>query len=158
MYTDLVPIESLKNDEDGDKKINLIRVKNDIIGCLDRKEEYFNQGLLETLLPMVTSDTPHDLLIEIMGILNSYFFDFPRSLEIFKYYTQAFVNVRRILRVSNQRLYPDQLIDMALRIIKNELASGITRSADLETLEFVDDLGLLLTNRSRVVMIAEILT
>lgn len=107
---------------------------------------------------MVTSDTPHDLLIEIMGILNSYFFDFPRSLEIFKYYTQAFVNVRNILRVSNQRLYPDQLIDMALRIIKNELASGITRSADLETLEFVDDLGLLLTNRSRVVMIAEILT
>jgi hypothetical protein len=42
MYTDLVPIESLKNDEDSDKKINLIRVKNDIIGCLDRKEEYFN--------------------------------------------------------------------------------------------------------------------
>ena len=47
---------------------------------------------------------------------------------------------------------------MALRIIKNELASGITRAADLEALDFVDDLGLLLTNRSRVVMIAEILT
>lgn len=87
MYADLIPIESLKNDAGNDKRINLIRVKNDIIGCLDRKEEYFNQGLLETLLPMVTLDTPHELLIEIMGILNSYFFDFPRSLEIFKYYT-----------------------------------------------------------------------
>lgn len=87
MYADLIPIELLKNNEEGEKKINLIRVKNDIIGCLDRKEEYFNQGLLETLLPMVTPDTPHELLLEILGILNSYFFDFPRSLEIFKYYT-----------------------------------------------------------------------
>ena len=101
MYADLIPIESLKNNEEGDKKINLIRVKNDIIGCLDRKEEYFNQGLLETLLPMVTPDTPHELLLEILGILNSYFFDFPRSLEIFKYYTQAFFNVRSIIRISN---------------------------------------------------------
>ncbi len=101
MYADLIPIESLKNNEDSDKKINLIRVKNDIIGCLDRKEEYFNQGLLETLLPMVTPDTPHELLLEILGILNSYFFDFPRSLEIFKYYTQAFLNVRNIIRISN---------------------------------------------------------
>ena len=47
---------------------------------------------------------------------------------------------------------------MALRIIKNELTSGIMRSSDLETLDFVDDLGSLLTNRSRVVLIAEILT
>ena len=101
MNADLILIESLKNNEEGDKKINLIRVKNDIIGCLDRKEEYFNQGLLETLLPMVTPDTPHELLLEILGILNSYFFDFPRSLEIFKYYTQAFLNVKSIIRISN---------------------------------------------------------
>ena len=47
---------------------------------------------------------------------------------------------------------------MALRILKNELTSGITRASDLETLDFVDDLGSLLTNRSRVLLIAEILT
>ncbi len=47
---------------------------------------------------------------------------------------------------------------MALRILKNELSSGVTRASDLETLDLVDDLASLLTNRSRVLLIAEILT
>jgi hypothetical protein len=35
-------MESLKNDDEKEKISKMIRLKNDIIGCLDRKEEYFN--------------------------------------------------------------------------------------------------------------------
>ena len=107
---------------------------------------------------MMTPDTPNDQLTEIMGILNSFFFLFPRALEIFKYYSQAFANIRSFIRISNQSLYPSQLIDMALRVIKNEFNSGITKTADLDGVEIIDDLGSLLTNRSRIVLVAEILT
>lgn len=47
---------------------------------------------------------------------------------------------------------------MALRIIKNELTSGMAKSTDFDTLDIVDDLGSLLTNRSRIVLVAEIIT
>jgi hypothetical protein len=53
MFADtLIPLDSLKSSPDS--SILLLTLKNDLIGCLDRKELYFDQGLLETLLPMIT--------------------------------------------------------------------------------------------------------
>ena len=87
MNEELISISLLKNEPGQDNKDRFTKLKNDIIGSIDKKDSYFNEGLLETLLPMVTSDTPSDILIEILGTLNSYFFEFPRALECFKYYS-----------------------------------------------------------------------
>jgi len=54
--------------------------------------------------------------------------------------------------------YAAQLLDLSLRIIRNELDSGLIKSSDFEDLDIIDDLAALMTNRSRVLLIAEILT
>ncbi len=53
--------------------------------------------------------------------------------------------------------YAAQLLDLSLRIIRNELDSGLIKSSDFEDLDIIDDLAALMTNRSRVLLIAEIL-
>ena len=51
----IMSIDALKNDFDRHR--NLVKLKNDLIGCQERKEMYFDQGLLETLFPMITNES-----------------------------------------------------------------------------------------------------
>jgi hypothetical protein len=67
------------------------------------------------------------------------------------------MNIRGFLKRANQMNYAAQLLDLSLRIIRNELDSGLIKSSDFEDLDIIDDLAALMTNRSRVLLIAEIL-
>jgi hypothetical protein len=50
MLMDFDSLKSMTNNED---KIKLLKeLKNDLVGCSDTKNAYFEAGLLETLIPL----------------------------------------------------------------------------------------------------------
>jgi hypothetical protein len=125
-----------------------------LVGSHERKALYFNQGLLETLLPMISLDTDSNVLLEIASVVNSYFFDFPRALECFRCYNSSFIAMRDILkRAGTQTL----VVDMILRVIKNELLCGLSKPGDFEDSTIIDDLAQCLTSKSRIMTIAQII-
>ena len=93
-----------------------------------------------------------DQLVEILGIINCYFFNFSRALECFRCYSQILTHIHSFL--SMKRDSPP-IIDITLRIIKNELASGFV--IDLED-QFIEDLEKVMTTKARVVIIAQIIS
>ncbi len=55
-------LDNLKR-EPLDRKVLLLRaLKNDLIGCYDMKEHYFNRGIIETLLPLLGTEVDEKLL------------------------------------------------------------------------------------------------
>lgn len=94
-----IDIDKLKKDDPVDKKILFLRtLKNEMIGCQDVKEELFNKGLIETLMPMLALETEEHLLQEIVTIINCYFFDFPKAYDAFTCYKQSFVDMHLFLK------------------------------------------------------------
>jgi hypothetical protein len=70
--------------EGGKKLISLKAIKNELIGSKDIKQQYFDMGVIECLMPLIQDKSALNLLsenctflTEIIAILNSYFFDFP---------------------------------------------------------------------------------
>ena len=102
---------------------------------------------------MITEGSTDDQeLLQILGIINSYFFDSPKALECFRCYSQAFTYLHTFLR--DKRDNP-QIVDITLRIIKNEFASGLTtdRGEDI-----INDLEQVMSSKSRTMLIAEIIS
>ena len=100
---------------------------------------------------MITDSSADDHeLLQILGIINSYFFDSPKALECFRCYSQVFTYLHSFLR--DKRDNP-QIVDITLRIIKNELASGL---AIEPAEEIINDLEQIISSKSRTVLIAEI--
>lgn len=100
---------------------------------------------------MITdSSTDDQELLQILGIINSYFFDSPKALECFRCYSQVFTYLHSFLR--DKRDNP-QIVDITLRIIKNELAYGLTTEP---AEEIINDLEQIISSKSRTVLIAEI--
>ena len=100
---------------------------------------------------MITdSSTDDQELLQILGIINSYFFDSPKALECFRCYSQVFTYLHNFLR--DKRDNP-QIVDITLRIIKNELGSGLTTEP---AEEIINDLEQIISSKSRTVLIAEI--
>jgi hypothetical protein len=152
---EVIDIDRLKKDDPVDKKIAFLRtLKNEMIGCQDIKEELFNKGLIETLMPMLTVETSWQLLSEVVTIINCYFFDFPKAFDAFHCYKQSFVEMHLLLST-----YKDapQLVDIVLRIIKNMLISGIVKPSDFEGLDLILAIKPLMTSRNRITVIARII-
>ena len=100
---------------------------------------------------MITdSSTDDQELLQILGIINSYFFDSPKALECLRCYSQVFTYLHNFLR--DKRDNP-QIVDITLRIIKNELGSGLTTEP---AEEIINDLEQIISSKSRTVLIAEI--
>jgi hypothetical protein len=100
---------------------------------------------------MITdSSTDDQELLQILGIINSFFFDSPKALECFRCYSQVFTYLHSFLREKRDN---PQIIDITLRIIKNELASGL---AIEPAEEIINDLEQIISSKSRTVLIAEI--
>jgi len=105
---------------------NLRKIKRDLTACQFAKEFYFNQGILETILPLVNTETPNDELLEILSIVNSYFFfeSHPSALECFKLFEpSSFACLREKIRDPG---IPGPILDMVLRVIQSQLESGLT--------------------------------
>lgn len=83
---DLIDIDALKNDDLVTQISKLRLVKNCLIGCLEKKDQYFNMGIIESLMPQVSKIQDPQLLLETLTILNCYFFDFPKAIDCFKCY------------------------------------------------------------------------
>ena len=79
---------------------------------------------------MIGGEKDENLLIEIITIINAYFFDFPKAQECFKFYSHTFIQLHFFLVTFKDSKGP--LIDMVLRILKNALTAGIIQAADLE--------------------------
>ena len=68
------------------------------------------------------------------------------------------MNIRGFLRKSDNIEHSNQLIDISLRIVRNQLVSGLLKPKDFADLDIIDDLASLTSNISRVLLVAEILT
>jgi hypothetical protein len=102
---------------------------------------------------MITEGSTDDReLLQILGIINSYFFDSPKALECFRCYSQVFTYLHTFLR--DKRDNP-QIVDITLRIIKNELASALTIE---QGEEIINDLEQVMSSKSRTMIIAEIIS
>ncbi len=148
-----ISVDSLKRDPLELKLSKLISLKNELIGNQEKKELYFNQGIIETLLSMVGSEQNDKLLQEIVTVINCYFFDFPNSLECFKIYSPTFIQMHFFLQA-----YKDspQLVDIVLKIIKNSITFGIVKVSDFENHSLIEELEPLMNSRSRISIIARI--
>ncbi len=78
---------------------------------------------------MVGSEQDDKLLLEIVTVINCYFFDFPKSLDCFKFYSSTFMQMHFFLQTYKAS---PQLIDIVLKIIKNSITSGILKVTDFE--------------------------
>lgn len=71
-----IDLDSLKR-EPIDKKLILLKtLKNDLIGCHDMKALYFNKGIIEVFIPLIGIETDEKILVDILTIINCYFYDF----------------------------------------------------------------------------------
>ena len=57
-------------------------IKNDLIG--NEKQAYFDKGLIEQVIPMVTPDTDELVLYECLAILNSFLIQFSKANDVFQ--------------------------------------------------------------------------
>lgn len=85
---------------------------------------------------MVETETQTEILFELLGIINTYFFDLPKAVECFKYYSSVFQKLHTFLKGDHS-----SMIDLTLRIIKNQLLSGMSKSKDFDDVTIIDDLG-----------------
>lgn len=150
-----ISIDSLKKDGLEIKLSKLRQLKNELIGNQEKKEYYYNQGIIETLLSMVGSEQDDKLLLEIVTVINCYFFDFPNSLECFKFYSHTFMQMHFFLQTYKES---PQLIDIVLKIIKNSITSGIIKVSDFENQNLIEELEPLMISRSRISIIAKIVS
>lgn len=115
----------------------LRKIKRDLTGSQFAKEHYFNQGILETVLPLVNLETPDEELAEMLSIVNTYFYfeSQPSVLECFKLFEgSSFACLRDKIRRPG---LPGSLFDMILRVIKSQLDSGLTSAKHFED-DFLD--------------------
>ena len=68
------------------------------------------------------------------------------------------MNIRGFLSKSDNIEHSNQLKDKSLRIVRNQLVSGLLKPKDFADLDIIDDLASLTSNISRVLLVAEILT
>lgn len=102
---------------------------------------------------MITEGNTDDQeLLQILGIINSYFFDSPKALECFRCYSQVFTYLHTFLREKRDN---PQIVDITLRIIKNEFASGLTTD---QGEDIINDLEQVMSSKSRTMIIAEIIS
>lgn len=57
-----IKIDTLKVESDETRVLKLQAIKNELVGSHERKELYFNLGLLEILLPLITVDVDSRVL------------------------------------------------------------------------------------------------
>ena len=136
---------------------NLRKIKRDLTGCQFAKEYYFNQGILETILPLVNLETPDEELLEMLSIVNTYFFfeSQPSALECFKLFEgTSFAFLREKIRFPG---VPGSIVDMILRVIQSQLDSGLTSARHFED-DFLDVIvkSMSIQSRQRTMIIARI--
>ena len=60
-------------------------IKHELIG--NEKRPYFDKGLIETIMPFVsTATSDHQVLYECIAILNSFLIQFSEAIEVFHVY------------------------------------------------------------------------
>lgn len=105
-------------------------------------------------MPMLAKEVDDKLLLEIITIINCYFFDFPKVFECFTLYKSTFVQMHFFLDTYKDKT---SLVDMVLRILKNGLCCGVIKPTDFENQNMIESLKPLMTTRYRIQIIAKII-
>ena len=86
-----------------EQKLSMLRsVKNELIGSAEMKSHYFDNGLVETLMPMIGKEEDSELMVEIVSILNSFFFHFPRAIDVLKCFSIKLICIVQYLTPENK--------------------------------------------------------
>ena len=67
----------------------LREIKNELIG--NEKQAYYDKGLLETIMSLVSAETDPLILYECLVILNSFLIKFPKAHDTFVTYKDELV-------------------------------------------------------------------
>eukprot|EP00347_Sterkiella_histriomuscorum_P015675 403356120 len=151
-----IEIDQLKDEPQDIKLQKLQKLKNLLIGSQEYKEIYFNRGLIETLFSMVGKEQNDKVLQEIITLINCYFFDFPQAIDCMKMYNTTFIQMHFFL--STYKDGSPQLIDIVLRILRNALLHDIVKAKEFENQNVIKELAPLMTTKSRVMIIAKIVS
>lgn len=81
-----IDLEQVKKESLEKKILQLKHIKNQIIAFAEVKEEYYNKGVIETLMPLLAKEHASSLLFEILSIINTFFFNFPQAYDTFLCY------------------------------------------------------------------------
>jgi hypothetical protein len=71
MEIDFLPVDSITQEP---RIESLRKIKNEITASVFAKQYYFDQGILELVLPRISKDAIAEELTEMLAIINSYFF------------------------------------------------------------------------------------
>ena len=105
---------------------------------------------------MLGCEKDEKMLMETITIINSYFFDFPKAQECFKFYSHTFIQLHFFLVTFKDSKGP--FIDMVLRILKNALISGIVQAADFEDQNIIEEFIPLMNSKVRISLVAKLLS
>ena len=146
----LVEFDNIKEFKSAEQKVQTLKdIKNDLVGSADVKQAYFDQALIETIMPLLAKEKnqPLPVLNETLSVLNCFFFDFPKSKA-------CFVLFKDVIRESfswllqnwqeqgqqNSELLQDEVNHQenaklkvtSFRVIRNLLKSGVLETSDLQ--------------------------
>ena len=99
----LVEFDRIREFESADQKVQTLKdIKNDLIGSSDVKQAYFDQALIETIMPLLDQEKnqPMKVLNETLSVLNCFFFDFPKAAACFTMFKESIVDTFKWLVTS----------------------------------------------------------
>lgn len=156
----------LKNlPEQGLDSLSIRDAKNQLIGSQDIKEKFFEMGILECLMPLIQKESnllktseDQELLLNIVGIINSYFFDFEKALRVLEVYKEVFLQLLESLQEVNRtfekkNFRTTQLIESLLRVTKNAITSKILSAEDLKEVNIIACFENCMTSKYRVSLV-----
>ena len=141
----LVEFDRIREFESADQKVQTLKdIKNDLIGSSDVKQAYFDQALIETIMPLLDQEKnqPMRVLNETLSVLNCFFFDFPKAAACFTIFKDSIVDTFKwlVTNWSQQVTIAEHVSDIeecaklkvtSFRVLRNLLGAGVLEADDL---------------------------
>ena len=113
----LIEFDGIRDFDSAEQKVKMLKdIKNDLVGSSDVKQAYFDQALIETIMPLLSKEKnqPMIVLCETLSVLNCFFFDFPKAAACFTIFKDSIVDTFKWLvsRWAEQRTMVEQASDL----------------------------------------------
>ena len=116
-------------------------IRHDMTGCQDTKLAYFNQGLIETVVPMLEkTDLDCRVACEVFALLNSFLFGCDKAVESIRLLRHELVGA--VISCLRQLTETDASLRQAcLRFVRSQLKVNLFKPSDFDSEETAQSLA-----------------